>query len=326
MSFTRTTIGAAISGSLAGVFLIGAIFSAGVGASVPDMKVSAPKPSPTASATPNPKECAASWKMETSDYANNRWFSEGIVEIKTAKTPEDAAKAAKVWLEGVRTDPNLLSGAAKYFLNQDVGDKATLTDDKGCGSDKAVDLAIALDLKIANAQSIVPDQAPNNGYNSGVNGGNVIGDTTPGVGGDRTAIKIILEDGTTIWVMARCGNLVTAGPPNVPPGTTDNPPKCPWNSLLPPDSPMCLQPKDPKNDVTPPQGWTPAGPDAVQPVAPPAKAEPLNPATPVTADPGPSVPVQGATPAPPAPPAPSIPAPQLPTPTDPGTPITDPDG
>lgn len=325
MSFTKTAVSAAISGSLAIVFLVGALISStGLSVSNPDTKMSSPKPSSTASATPNPKECAASWKMETSTYANNRWFSDGITEIKTAKTPEDAAKAAKVWTAGVRKDASLLAGAAKYFLKQDV-DKATLTDSKGCASDKAVDLAIALDLKLANAQSIVPDQAPSNGYNSGVNGGNVIGDTTPGVGGNRTAIKIILEDGSTIWIMARCGNVVTNGPPPVPPGTTDNPPPppkpvCIYNPALSPDSPYCHQSKDPKADVVAPQGTTPLGHDPVQTTAPAPKPAPLQPTTPVVTNPG--TPAPGASPAPVTPtPAPSIPPSQAPAPTDPGTPI-----
>jgi len=88
--------------------------------------------------------------------------------------------------------------------------------------------------------------------------------------------------------------------------------------------PPCQEVKCVENSVTPPQGWTPMGPGQVQPTAPPAKANPLNPSTPIIADPGPTVPVQGASPAPVAPPAPVIP--QAPAPTDPGTPITDPDG
>lgn len=317
MALTRAAISAVISGILTIVLLAGAIISGGVDVNGSDAQTTIPKPSPTDSATPDPEECAASWKMETSDYARNRWFSEGIAEIKTAKTPKEAAAAAKVWLDLVREDPNLLAGAAKYFLNQEV-DKATLTDNDGCASDEAIDIAIALDLRIANAKSIIPEQAPSNGYNSGVNDGNVIGDATPGIGGDRTAIKIILEDGTVIWIIARCGNIATLGPPPVPPGTTDNPPK---------DNPPKETPPKPKNKVDDPpatQGTTPLVEDAVQTVAPPAKAKPLDPATPVTESTETTAP--GATPAPPAPtPAPDIPEEQKPAPDDPGTPIGDPD-
>ena len=326
MALTKAAIGAAISGGLTVALLAGAIISGGVDVNTSDAEASLPKPSPTAPATPDPEECEASWKMETSDYANNRWFSEGIVEIKEASTPKEAVAAANAWLDAVRKDSSLLAGAAKYFnvIGQDA-DKTTLTDADGCASSEAIDLVIQLDLKLANARSIIAEDVPIDAYNSGVNDGNVIGDTTPGVGGDRTAIKIILEDGTVIWIIARCGNIATTGPPPVPPGTTDNPPKCPWNPLLPPDSPKCSQPKDAVDDPPKTQGTTPLERDAVQPIAPPAKAKPLNPATPVTENPG--TPAPGATPAPvPATPAPSIPEEQKPTPTDPGTPITDPDG
>lgn len=86
---------------------------------------------------------------------------------------------------------------------------------------------------------------------------------------------------------------------------------------------QCLTPKNPKDDVTPPQGTTPLGPDNLQPTAPGPKPNPLNPLTPITEDPGPSVPVQGASPSTPSAPAPG--APQAPSPQQPGTPITDPD-
>lgn len=113
--------------------------------------------------------------------------------------------------------------------------------------------------------------------------------------------------------------LSTTPPTTTTPGCTSN---CAPTTCTVPQS--CLTPKDHKNDVTPPQGWTPLGPDPVQPTAPSPKLSPLNPATPVIADPGPSVPVQGATPAPAAPvPAPTIS--QAPAPVSPGTSITDPD-
>lgn len=104
----------------------------------------------------------------------------------------------------------------------------------------------------------------------------------------------------------------------------ENPPK----ETPPKENPPKENPPKPKNKVVDPpatQGTTPLVEDAVQPVAPPAKAKPLDPATPVTESTETTAP--GATPAPPAPaPAPSIPEEQQPTPDDLGTPITDPDG
>ena len=137
--------------------------------------------------------------------------------------------------------------------------------------------------------------------------------------------------------MQQCTFAECGPPPHVPtcqemgncstPGCTSDcggTPTCTTNCTPPPCT-SCLTPKDPKNDVKPPQGTTQLGPDPVQPVAPAPKPNPVQPSTPVHQDPGPSVPVQGANPAPAAPPAPSIPAPQKPAPTDPGTPIKDPD-
>lgn len=110
--------------------------------------------------------------------------------------------------------------------------------------------------------------------------------------------------------------------------TTTNTPGCKEkNNCVPPTCTVplkCLTPKDPKNDVTPPVGTTPLGPDTLQPTAPPAKTNPLNPTTPTTGDSGTSVPVKGVTPAPSASPAPVVT--QAPTPSDPGTPIRDSDG
>jgi hypothetical protein len=104
----------------------------------------------------------------------------------------------------------------------------------------------------------------------------------------------------------------TTPPKGTPPG---NPPSTPT-------TPPCVG-KRCVTDVTPPSGWTPQGPGTLQPNPPPAKNDPIRPETPLTADPG--IPIGGATPAPPVAPAPNIPAQQQPTPSNPGTPITDPD-
>lgn len=291
-------------------------------------QASTSKPSPTASAPSNPAECSVSWTMATSDYENTRWFPEGISEIKNAKTPEEATQAANVWLERVRKDPNLLAGAIKYFFKQDVN-KATLTDTNGCASETAVDLSIQLDLALANAKSIISDPAPTNGYNSGVNDSNVIGASAPGIGGDRTAIKVVLEDGTEIWIMARCGNIATIGPPPVPHGTTDNPPTSTPTPTCPPGqqgSPCKdLPANDPYvNDNAPDGGGANADtgsgtfvpePEMTQPPVAP-RANPVTPPVVVTHTAAPSSPTPTRDPAPlPTPPAEVAPAPA--TPVDP---------
>lgn len=175
---------------------------------------------------------------------------------------------------------------------------------------------------VLTSSNLAIGEAPENGYNSGVSDGTFGVSAGAGIRGDRTAVVITLRDGTNVHIMTRCGNVVYEGKPPLPTVPTDNPPPPP-----PPETttPPTSDAKDPRKDVTPPQGTTILGPGTLQPVAPAPKAEPLNPTTPVVADPGPAVPVQGATPAPvPAVPAPTIP--QAPTPESPGTPITDPDG
>ncbi len=247
------------------------------------------KPSPTATA---PANACTTWKIEYSNYSNNRWFGNGITEIKDAKTEKEAAKAADVWLNEVRKDPNLLSGAAKYFLNRDV-DKTSLITEK-CASDTAVQLYTELKLTIGSAKSIVPSEAPATGYNSGVNNAVVVGSTAPGIGGDRKAIQVTLPDGRVIWIMARCGNIVTSGPPPVPAGHADEClpgekgtfPNC-WvpcsaNPSVPQSSPDCS--KDWSKSVPAPTNVAPAPNDSYEPRPP----LPANPAPVQSAGPAPS--------------------------------------
>lgn len=183
---------------------------------------SSPSATPSASPTVPPDNKCKTWVTAPSDYTNNRWFASGIAEIKNATTPEEATNAAHVWLAEVRKDPNLLAGAAKYFLDQDVA-KATLSSDN-CATDAAVQLVTQVELTIGQAKSIVPENAPASGFNSGVDNGVVVGATNAGINGDRKAIKITLSDGREIWIMSRCGNIVTIGLPPVPSGPTDQPP------------------------------------------------------------------------------------------------------
>ena len=175
------------------------------------------------------RACGNTWLVVQSDNENNRWFSGGIQEIRDAQTPEEAEEAAHIWLNQVRRDPELLAGAARYFVDREI-DPATLVDEE-CASTEAEQLVAEMELAIASAR-VTPSEAPADGYNSGVNDSNVVGASQPGITGDRAAILIELPDGTKIWVMARCGNPVTEGPPPVPPGITDEPP--PTTTTVPP--------------------------------------------------------------------------------------------
>jgi len=199
------------------------------------------------------------WKMATLDYGNNRWFTDGIVEIQSATTEEEATIAAQVWLEKIKTDPNLLVGAAKFFLKRDVN-KEALVDANGNATDATIQLVTELSLAIATAQTIVPAEAPADGYNSGVENGTIV--QSSGVSGDRTAIQITLANGENIWILGRCGNPVTTESSGLPTGKTDNPSSTPTGetNIIPPNTPPDNS-KDASLFVEPPQGVTqqPAG-------------------------------------------------------------------
>lgn len=160
------------------------------------------------------------WQMIESDHSNYRWISDGIVEIKNAKTDEEAAGAVDVWLDKVKRDPNLLIGATKYLLKIDV-DKTTLVTSDGWATDKAVQLVTQLQLLLGSSR-MTPSNAPANGYNSGVENNTVVGASKAGINGDVKSIKITLPDGSVVWIMWRCGNIVITVIPSVPPGKTDN--------------------------------------------------------------------------------------------------------
>lgn len=201
--------------------------------------------SPTASATPTPvAQCAATWNilpLSTADTTNNRWFYKGIAEIKSAKTNADATEAAGAWLEQVKHYPAYLVGASQVFLHKKA-DVAKLEKD-GCATSEAATLYGELATTLAAAKLITPGNVDSSAYNSGVNNNTVVVSTTPGVYGDRKAIKIVLANGDTVWILARCGNLATPGQPSLPHGKTDNP--------KPPKK--TLQPKGDYID----NGWTP---------------------------------------------------------------------
>ncbi len=248
--------------------------------------------STTPPTTRPPGPFCKTWLIRQSDNSGNRWFADGVKEIRDAETSEDAQKAAHTWLARVKQDPELLSGAASYILDRQV-DSSTL-EEKGCGSAEAEALVAEIELTLAEAE-ITPDEAPEEGYNSGVHEGAVVGASNAGIGGDRESILIELPDGTKIWVMARCGNPVVTKPPPVPPGPTDENPSTTTTtspttttgpSATTTTQPVCytcgstssttLKPKDPTQDPI------------VNPAVPPIVKGPGS--TPVGHDPGPASP------------------------------------
>jgi len=174
------------------------------------------------------------WKMVSANHEKNRWFLDGIEAINNAKTPEDSKAAAHKWLEGVKRDPGLLAGASKLLLNQAV-DPQLLVGKDSMATTQAVATTQAI-VELFNSSAIVPHEAPETGYNTGVNDGSVVRADIPGITGNRKAIRITTPDGRVFWILGRCGNIVTPGKPSLPSGETDNPPHKPDEPLEPKSS------------------------------------------------------------------------------------------
>jgi hypothetical protein len=210
---------------------------------------SVPSQSPTSSPSPTPKPsptkaCATTWELKTADHGANRWFADGVTTIQNAKTSAQARAAANDWVHKVEYDPALLSGAISYFLHKEVP-AAQLTAGK-CASTKAKTLASELELKLATSK-VTAGNAPSNGTNSGVDNGRVVSATISGITGNTKAVKVVMSDGTIVWIMARCGNPVTQGKAPVPPGKTENQPPPPPHKTPPP---KCVPSK-----IKPPPGF-----------------------------------------------------------------------
>ena len=246
---------------------------------------------------------ATTWKKSLSNYGENRWFGDGITEIKSATTSTQAAEAAQVWLNRVKTDPNLLVAAANVILKKEV-DPTTLFDKDDWATPAAVQLVAEMQLALATAR-IVPDNAPTDGINTGVSNGNVVSARAAGISGNRKAIRITMPDGRVVWVLARCGNTVTRGHSHFPPGKTDekNPSQDPYprgnastgggrnqnpgsGKFIPPAD-MVHPPATPRvnppaiKPTTPPVGSTP------DPTPAPPKEQPKDPVVPPTPAPAP---------------------------------------
>ena len=295
----RAWLFAVLSLLLVGV-LIAVPFITGLNGQGAQASMGGSKPSASATPSPTPEQCSATWVMKDLPSKNQRLFYDGIAEIRDATTNEQAAAAAYVVIDKFKYDPDYLVALTKVSLQKDVN-RASLVDATGCATPAAAQLVLQIGA-VFSMSKISPDQAPTTGTNSGVNtSGVVVSAELPGIGGDRKAIKIVLPNGQIIWIMARCGNMVTPGHP-FPHGPTD---QCKWNPKLPPDSPKCLQSKDPSQDPAA-KGNAPIGGGK-------------------NADPGPGTytPPNKVTHPPstprvnPAPPAPVVPQPQPSTPSNP---------
>lgn len=197
-----------------------------------------------AATTTTPEICVESWEMPGVDHGdNNRWFSDGLHVIRESQNQVQAREAANEWIHGIAEGDNAHPGikhdaelfAASYnaiFINADKQiNSADLIDAEGCATPAATAALAELDLALAESD-IEPSVAPADAVNTGTDeNGNVTVASESGVYGDdesRKAISITTKDGCTIYVMARCGQIVVfkdCVPPSIPEGPTEVPPK-----------------------------------------------------------------------------------------------------
>jgi|GEM_PF-1322073 len=219
------------------------------------------------SAATDMEVCNESWEISGVDHGdNNRWFGDGIIEIKEATTEQQARDAIVVWLHGSDKHPGIKHDAqlfaAGYNLFNTENDKpelkaADLIDSKNCSTPEAEQALADLEATLAMA-NVRPGVAPTGGINTGTDSnGNVTIAEEEGVYGDensRKALEVSFEtdDGTcTVFILARCGQIVvtkTCKPPvSIPPGPTEVPPEND-DDVPPVSTPPSSTVVPPKND------------------------------------------------------------------------------
>lgn len=229
-------------------------------------------PTPTPTGTPTMEPCEPEYVQVGARNAGNKSNDQFQSEVEKAVTAAAVAAASKD--EGLK---NALLGSSKdaLFMAQIASGMGLIKPEEvnelwpqyvadGCLSLEGQLLFAEMKGAFnATGTTFALEDAPASGVNSGVFDGVFGVAEVGGIYGDRTAIKVTFADGTSMWVLVRCGNLVFA-PGKVPPGLpkvpTDNPPPpappeppvvvepCPWDWSLPVGHPNCVQPKTPSED------------------------------------------------------------------------------
>lgn len=246
--------------------------------------------------------CEPTWEMPGVDHGErNRWFGEGIVEIKRAQPgTEQARDALSAWLHGsegwtpdstdeekhpgIKHDAILFAAGYNLFVTEQGENELKpeeLVDDEGCATERASQALAELEAVLAVSdvkvvEEVDPETAAT-GVNTGTDeNGNVTRAETPGVHGDTKSLRVTTQDGCTIFILARCGQVVitkTCRPANIPPGPTDQPPVPSTTTTMPEE--QQVPPKE--DDGTLPGDGTPAAQDPGTPDQPgkgPAGQEP----------------------------------------------------
>ena len=238
----RWWIAAAITAFVLVVALAVPILNLGGPTDTASGNIAAPTPSPTASASE--AICDPLFQQEELENTNNRvdeHFQARIEQaIQAGGSIEDNLRDALLERAG-KNGHTLAIFASEFELHEDPNDWDQFVDGT-CLSDEGQQLHAQLEGALKTyGTSIALGEAPANGHNSGVSDGVFGVESTPGVGGDRTAVVITMPDGTKVYIMVRCGNIVYEGKPPLPEVPTDNP-KCPPGETKNPNG-VCVAPK-----------------------------------------------------------------------------------
>lgn len=175
-------------------------------------------PTPSGTGTPTGEPCPTEYRQSFDPNERNRYVSAGIdAPVVSESVEKDFASLKK--------DARLLAVRANQLGLWPSNDPSELLEpNSSCLSREGQVLAgkiegaltgVGTDIEFANA--------PANWYNTGMANGQMVVASERGITGDRKAIKYTLRDGSVLYVMVRCGNIVLPSPGDIPKGPTDNP-------------------------------------------------------------------------------------------------------
>ncbi len=214
-----------------------------------DKKDATPSPDPT----PTEEECAAEFVQKPVGHGKNQVddkFHEEYAKA-TAEAGSQSEGQINVLLARSGQDAQVLAiWAAEFSLLEDSDGWKDLVDGD-CLSKEGQKLHAQLEGALTAKGTVITEaMAPANGINSGVHNGVYGVASAAGIYGDLRAIKVTLKDGSVVWILIRCGNVVHMKNPGLPEVPTDNPPpppvkKCPPGTVGTPPNCNVLKSSNP---------------------------------------------------------------------------------
>lgn len=183
----------------------------------------------TSTAGPVAPACAApSWQMEVvEEYPGNVFDPVGTPAIGDALTnPESREAVAGPWVDAIRDNPYLVAGIAEYYLDEEVGeiDPLSLVTANNCASTTAIVLVDRLREFFRDPASvtITPDDPPANATNTGLDHGDIVRSSRPGLYGNPEGVGLTTADGRINWIQEYCDQFAFLEvPADMPVGDTD---------------------------------------------------------------------------------------------------------